>query len=232
MNPIAQLVLLTAALAASGLPATAREAEPVPSSRLDYSSFRIIAERNIFNANRSGRSGRASWREAERRVRTDTFTLLGTMSYEKGRFAFFDGSGSEFRKVLQPEESIVGFKLAEITSKCVTLQTTNGQTLELCVGMRMKRREGEDWQLAGWAESSDGASPASNTTESSTSSGGDTDVLKRLIEQRARENGGTTETNPAAVPEPARIEPPKETGGETDEITRRLLQQREQELNK
>jgi len=51
IQPFCALVLL---LAASRLAA----AETNAPSRLDYTFFRIIAERNIFNPNRSARSGR------------------------------------------------------------------------------------------------------------------------------------------------------------------------------
>src|SRR6266404_1853175 len=72
-------------------------------SHVDYQSFRIISERNIFNPNRSGRSDRSEYRtrrEPDRRGRSTAFGLIGTMSYEKGSFAFFDGTSSEYRKVL------------------------------------------------------------------------------------------------------------------------------------
>jgi hypothetical protein len=50
---------------------------------LGYEAFQIINERNIFNANRSRRSGREG--RAERKpVKVDTFSLVGTMSYAKG----------------------------------------------------------------------------------------------------------------------------------------------------
>src|SRR5258708_26357979 len=98
------LLLLLGALLAM----EAQEANPP--SRRDYSAFRIIAERNIFNPNRSGRSGRSAARAAEGRVATPSFALVGTMGYEQGRFAFFDGSSSEYRKALEPADSIAGYK--------------------------------------------------------------------------------------------------------------------------
>jgi hypothetical protein len=54
------------------------------------------------------------------------------------------------------------------------------------------------------------------------------------MEQRARENGGAPEGSLPAPPELAPIEEPKESGSsnETDEVVKRLLQKREQELNK
>ena len=42
---------------------------------------------------------------------TPTFTLVGTMSYEKGMFAFFDGNQSNLRKVLYQSDTEMIFKL-------------------------------------------------------------------------------------------------------------------------
>src|SRR5690348_9065903 len=54
------------------------------SSPLDFSAFRLVVDRNIFDPNRAPRRGPTA------PVRTvDAFTLVGTMSYEKGIFAFF-----------------------------------------------------------------------------------------------------------------------------------------------
>ena len=47
-------------------------------------------------------------------MQIDFFVLVGTMSYEKGFFAFFDGSHSDYKRVLKREETIAGFKVAAI----------------------------------------------------------------------------------------------------------------------
>lgn len=215
-----------------GIDAGAAEArsETNVSSRFDFPSFKIITERNIFDPHRSGGGTRTVAREgSEQRVRAQTFALLGTMSYEKGRFAFFDGTDSQYRKVLQPTDSIAGFKIAEVAPTCVKLQTTNGQILELCVGMQMRHREEEGWQLAGTAEASTGGSSGSST--SGASAGESEDVIKRLMAQREKD-GGSTE----ATPEPPAVEQKKPetpaSADEGDEVLKRLLQKREQELNK
>ena len=74
-------------------------------ARGDFVSFRVITERNIFNPRRYGRSSKAPppRTEPEKVVKSERFALLGTMSYEKGRYAFFDGSSTDFRKVAKPE---------------------------------------------------------------------------------------------------------------------------------
>src|SRR5262245_38315845 len=68
-------------------PPTRKESGP---AKLDESAFRIVSERNIFNANRSGGTVRST--SSRRPVRVETFALVGTMAYEKGVFAFFEGS--------------------------------------------------------------------------------------------------------------------------------------------
>src|SRR5207245_1690881 len=142
------LLLLAAPLAME-----AQEANPP--SRRDYSAFRIIAERNNFNPNRSGRSGRSAARAAsEGRVATPSFALVGTMCYEQGRFAFFDGSSSDYRKALEPADSIAGYKIAAITPGHVKLESTNGQPIDLAVGMQMKKQDEGDWLLVAGTESS------------------------------------------------------------------------------
>src|SRR5262245_5625183 len=73
-------------------------------ARPDYSTFKIVTDRNIFNPHRYARSSRV--RETRPTAKSDSFALVGTMSYERGTFAFFDGSKSEFRKVVKPAEAI------------------------------------------------------------------------------------------------------------------------------
>lgn len=226
------LISLAAPGVAMGLDATNGPARA--SARTDYVSFRIVSERNIFDPRRSGRStSRNERREPERQVRMERFALLGTMSYEKGRYAFFDGSNSDFRKVAKPADSIAGFKIAEVAPTCVKLEMTNGQILELCVGMQMKKLEEGDWQLAGKADPAQGTSrPASSSSSLSSASGPESEeVLKRLQERREQE-GGAVSAAPAVERPP--VEEPKPTAapGESDDVLKRLLQKREQELNK
>src|SRR3954469_3598419 len=126
-------------------------------SRLDYPSFQIIRDRNIFDMNRSPRSRYDSRpvvrTEPERRPgRTESFALLGTMSYEKGRFAFFDGSSSQYHQVLSSSNSIGGFTITEVAPNYVKLATTNGQ-IELPVGKQLKRQDEGEWSVTEREES-------------------------------------------------------------------------------
>ena len=231
------LVSLAAPAAALGIDSTNNAGST--SSRTDYVSFRVVSERNIFDPRRSGRStARATTRpEPDRRVRMERFALLGTMSYEKGRYAFFDGSGSDFRKVAKPADSIAGFKITEVAPTCVKLEMTNGQIIELCVGMQMRKREDEDWQLAGKADAAEGSSRSTSSAGSAAASGPESDeILKRL--QQRREQDGVAASAEAVAAQPV-VEAPKPdeaktaaAPGESDDVLKKLLQKREQELNK
>jgi hypothetical protein len=178
-----------------GFCATAQQTNSVSSnsspSRLDYSSFKIVTERNIFNANRSGRVART--REQQRQVKVDTFALVGTLSYEKGTFAFFDGSSSQYRKTAKVADSVAGFKVAAIGQSTAQLEA-DGKKIEMRVGSQMRREDEGEWKLEANAQpfasaSSDRSSSQSSGSDAGKSSGpaNEDDVLKRLMQQREKE---------------------------------------------
>jgi hypothetical protein len=215
---------------------------------LDLQSFRLIWERNIFNPNRS--PGRYTTRVAPTfrrddgtRRRTESFALVGTMSYEKGRFAFFESSNYQYQKVLETSNTIAGYTIADITPTHVKLESTNGQAIKLPVGMQMKKEDEGEWSVSERPQSSEGYGRSS---VSSGSSGAEaSEVLKRLMQKRDQE-GNTEATNTADVPLASQENPVPETTETTnklekpdpapaagaDEILKRLLQKREQEVNR
>lgn len=160
-------------------------------SGADFRSFRIISERNIFNASRSGQRPSRGGR-GQRAAKIDYFKLLGTMSYEKGRFAIFGGSSAQFRKTIQPQEFISQYKVADIGPSSIKLTTTNGQVIEMRVGMQIRRQDNGPWAVSNLPEpapESAVASASSTTSENSPtgSSGAENDVLKRLMQKREQE---------------------------------------------
>lgn len=181
-------------------------ASPAP-SRLDESAFRIVSERNIFNANRSGGQVRLSSRRAPR---VESFTLVGTLAYDKGAFAFFEGSSSELTKVLKPDGIIAGHKLVDILADGVRLEA-DGQITDLAVGAAMRREDEGAWRRGDAVASSSGGSSRRDDDDDSSRSrrrddrdrgsgaanraaaGGsisgadDAEVLKRLMERRERD---------------------------------------------
>ena len=104
------------------------------------------------------------------------------MSYEKGRFAFFDGTSSEYKKVLQADETIAGYKIAEVGANHVTLQG-NGKEVHLEVGGRMRKQQEGEWSVEGEKSDSTNSAPAS----ASAPAGEVSDVLRRLMQKREQE---------------------------------------------
>jgi len=158
---------------------------------LDYSAFQVIVDRNIFDPNRyPRRSGETRARPAPKTV--DSLTLVGTMSYERGTFAFFDGSSSDYRKALKLSDIIAGYEVCNITPDAVKL-AAGTNVLELPVGMQLRREEDGPWRLAD-RSGPYAAAPASNTTNAATatasgtgSSETDSDIIKRLMQRREQE---------------------------------------------
>jgi hypothetical protein len=202
MKPTRYKIWAVLALAlANGFIATAQPNRvPGPTDYERFATF--ITQRNIFDPGRYAQNGRPFVRQQYRpSPSAPMFTLVGTMSYEKGMFAFFDGNQPNLRRVLYQSESnyIAGFTVAEITLTGVKLQTADKkQTVQLKIGDTM-RQEGSSWQLAGSGElfagngAAESAAPAGTDSSSSGASAAPSpaiegnDVLKKLMQQREQE---------------------------------------------
>jgi hypothetical protein len=210
-----------------GLPATTETNAPVEPprasasggpSRLDYASFRMIADRNIFNPNRSARSGRFDRREFRRPAQVDSFSLVGTMSYEKGYFAFFDGSSYQYRKALKLDDTIAGYRLTQIGHDSVRL-IAGSNTVELKMGTQMRREDEGLWTLSTRSESYASAAPAAGSSPMPPPSG---------------TNAGSSLATSGSEPTPAVSAPSTSASSSesADEVLKKLMQRREQEMNK
>lgn len=165
------------------------------SAGVDYSSFRIVTERNIFNANRSGRASRPR-NEPKRQPRVDAFGLVGTMSSPQGTLAFFDGSSGDYRKALSVGAKLGGYEIAQIETSQVQL-TAGSQKITLRLGSQLRREDEGEWKLSetseAFASSSNSGTGRSDSGTSSGSGGGSapagemSDVLKRLMQKREQE---------------------------------------------
>lgn len=138
--------VISAILLALGM--TSGWAQPTNApARLSYDSFRVISDRNIFNPNRYARSSGQTRAQSSRPAsRVESFTLVGLMQYEKGVFAFFDGTSPSYRKTLEADGAISEFKITGIDPKQVKLVSgTNEFTLH--VGVQVRREDEGDWFL-------------------------------------------------------------------------------------
>ena len=216
-------------------------------ARLTYDSFRTVSDRNIFNPNRFARgSGRTTQRTAATPAsRVESFSLVGIMAYEKGVFAFFDGTKSDYKQALQAEGAIGEYKVIRVTSEHVML-AAGTNTFDLKVGMQMRREDEGDWFLSEGSESGrkrivstrtrtrGGSHGGASAGESS--SGGVDEMLAGaepeviVIEGNAQNesNGEIQSANGNGNGEPAPAEAAADNGGVTDPVLLRLMQRRQQ----
>ena len=106
----------------------------------DVAAWSVIPKRNIFNSRRSPQYVPTQRESRPPAPRVESFALVGTMKYEKGPIAFFDGSRSEFKKVAKPDETIGGMKVVEIAPKFVKLAGPTN-SMELRLGMQLRQGE-------------------------------------------------------------------------------------------
>jgi len=179
-----KILAITALVMAGDFAARAQQTNRT--SQVDFSNFQVISERNIFNPNRTARHKRGNRPQPV----ADAFSLVGTMSYAKGTFAFFDGTSSNYRKVVQNAGTIAGYKVTDITPSAVKLANGDKQ-LVMKVGTQMRREEKGAWQLAATSElpveTTENADATSVGPSASDSDSGGNDVLKRLMKQREQE---------------------------------------------
>lgn len=219
--------MLLALALASGWSATAQRnrmsgsAPAVPGPN-DYDKFaQFITQRNIFNPQRYAiRIGQPPPTPTTPRY-APTFTLVGTMNYEKGTFAFFDGNQPELRKVLYTSDTngIAGYVLTNISSASVVLLAPDKQeTVQMKIGDSMQQ-DGSIWRLA-----MAGRNAFSGGSRRFDSSGGGNDFGGR------NGFGGSQSTAPEADSSGPETSPAPSPALEQNDVLKRLMQKREQEI--
>jgi hypothetical protein len=231
-------------------------------AKLSFSEFSIISDRNIFNTKRYARNSNAPVvrRDNSRSARVEYFALLGIISYEKGPFAFFDGSSSTARKSARINDEICGFKIKSILPNAVHIESGTNH-FELPLGKQLRRSDGGPWEVADRIE----VSYASNERRSDDRAygGRDRDRRDSFPRETERGNDGGSFESPSVMimqpggegptvislpngelPQPtaegltiqiqgAPVAPAAPAGeGAENEVLRRLMQRREQELNR
>lgn len=200
MKTIRVKIILLAVFALTGGFIAGAQSNKTPGAA-DYPAFSgFVTERNIFDPNRVPHTvytPRVRTTRTTTHTRTSnsapTFSIVGTMSYEKGLFAFFNGNSSDLKRVLPVNARIAGYTVAKIVSGRVLLVSDDKkEQLELKVGEVMRQDSGK-WTLSDAGELPTGTS---NTATGSSASGdtaapspalGQNDVLKRLMELRKKE---------------------------------------------
>jgi len=158
---------------------------------LDFSTFQLLTERNIFNPNRSNRPARTESRPAPRNPQVDSFTLVGTLGDDGQWTAFFDGTRSELRGRLRLHDTIGDYTVTAISNSGVQLDHGTN-SLQLRVGMQLRREDDGPWLFAeretdARADRSTSREENSTSTAAASTGTADNDVLLRLRQQRERE---------------------------------------------
>jgi len=156
------------------------------------------------------------------------------MSYEKGQFAFFDGTSSEYRKVAKADETIAGFKVSQIGHNYVKL-AKGSNDLQLRVGMQLRRENEGEWRTGGVSE--DYARSTSSTSSSSAPTPFAGSFTRPGSFQGSMRGappgtpGGPAVSTPStASAGSAPSGPSASSGASEEEIIKKMMQQREQEL--
>jgi len=197
-------IILLATFAVTNVFFAGAQSNGVPSAT-DYAAFsRFVTDRNIFDPNRQPHYTSTRMRTRTTRTRISpsapAFTLVGTMGYQKGLFAFFSGNNDDLKKVLPVSGKIADYTVTRIVQGHATLESTNKVgKLELKIGDVVRQENGK-WALsdssdlpvgtsAAPATSASGSAPSSEVPAAAPSPAlGQNDVLKRLMELRAKEN--------------------------------------------
>jgi len=194
-------LMLALALALAGGFTAAAQSNGVPGDA-DYSRFsQFISDRNIFDPNRYPRNHTGTTQVHVHHTHTagtPYVSLVGTMSYEKGAFAFFDSNNSDDKKITQPGDAIAGYTVKAIANDTVTLAGPDKKEFAMKVGAQMQQ-DGASWKLNDQAGAASRSTPVESDNSSSSASAPDTapapspalqanDVLKRLMQLREKEN--------------------------------------------
>jgi len=162
----------------------------------DFKDFKIIADRNIFD------SERTPSQEGSHRTRVvlrdpEEFRLVGVMISGKNSTAFFDSSRSDYKGQWKCGDIIAGFKIKIIRTGGLLLEKDSRRII-MPVGMAMKKNEQNVWELSKSVTVSKPTELASSFTQDAKgkaerevkgSDASGSDILKKLMERRNQEVG-------------------------------------------
>lgn len=202
------LALLLSWLGAN--PLAAADKAPAAAPALKFEDFKIVYERNIFSPSRRAQQPGAGERVKPKKV--EGFSLVGTMIYEQGSYAFFNGSEAKYRTAVTVSNTLAGLKLIDITPNSVKFNSASN-ILELTMDKQLKREDEGEWQLVPGAGSWD--APAASSSDRDRSSERDRSSRRDRSERDSSVSGGATGRSGA--------------GASAEEVLKRLMQRREQE---
>ena len=161
-----------------------------PAAAEPASYVRFITERNIFNPDRRGGVPGETRRPVERprSTTTPTLTLVGTMDYARGRFAFFDGPAAEYRRTLVTNGVIAGYTVVAIRPSLVRLQPKEGAAIDLKIGTPLRLDGAEPVEAGTSTVSADADKDKPSEDAPPAASGDAAEILRKLMQKREQES--------------------------------------------
>ena len=132
-------------------------------------------------------------------TRVESFTLTGVGIDNNQGSAMFYSVNAMYRKTLSAGDTIAGYRIAEIMPDLdsIKLSAASNQVVTMRVGMEMRKRDNGPWLLGSRSDTSASTAVASDsdktvtngasTTAAAPSGSGLDDVIKRMMERRAKE---------------------------------------------
>jgi hypothetical protein len=210
------LALLLSWLGAN--PLAAADKAPAAAPAVKFEDFKIVYERNMFSPSR--RSQRPGAVQFVRPKKVEGCSLVGTMIYEKGSYAFFNGSEAKYRTAVTVSNTLAGLKLIDITPNSVKFSSASN-ILELTMDKQLKREDEGEWQLVTGAGSWDASAASSSDRDRSS----DRDQSSERDRSSRRDRSGRDSSSSVSGGATG------SSGGSAsaEEVLKRLMQRREQE---
>jgi hypothetical protein len=186
VTPALRIAAAAAAVLLGGISAHAADAQPPPRaaapapgapSATGFETFRFIGTWNIFNPNRVGHPD-----EGPPPPQIETISLVGTMQYDKGVFAFFDSADRNYRQALHEGDEIAQFKITHITADRVDF-VRDSKPVSLAVGQQFRRPPGGEWTVAAAIHEEKAPTAVAEPAIPSDAN----NILKKLMEQRLKQ---------------------------------------------
>lgn len=165
---VALFVSLVLGCSAWGEPTTSQNtSDKAPT----FEAFRILIERNIFDASRKPLVGASSDTDALMPP-SQTLRLMGTWIEGDHRVALFEGMPEQTHQTLEEGGEVAGYHIERIRADAVVLSVASGNT-ELRVGACLAKGQDGAWKVSDdTTDSAQPATPAAGTAESGTISSG------------------------------------------------------------
>lgn len=153
-----------------------------PRNPSEFEAFRLIADRNIFNPNRTRARG-----PEEAPPKVDTVALVGIVHDDGKIVAVFDSPDESFRKALQVGEKIADYSVTTIAEDHIELTGKDGKAFPFRMSQQLRRVEGGEWRTTGRDFVRTESSRDRPTKETPAIPSDASAVLRRLMEQRQKQ---------------------------------------------